>query len=353
VVKIDDTAGRFCGFQAHMWNPNNIWAGLHRRSFTKPAPTKGVFADPKSAQSRFFQTDVIGNRYWWGEGDEKFFVDGEPYPSTFGTGTEDYFGYAWGTSTAYDSALQAQPRNGASDEIGKEASKQIDGNVGHIVCLRWHIPDHVPFTTGFEAVIEKYHPNEWPLLNAYTAVWYQRAHKADYYGTVPVAERTGYYVEPVRREITPMVDGRLEGGEDDHMWRLDGYLTWFDFEDMREKGEGWSQDKQWRLFFKLPDSWIDLCFEVPADASGGVLALTQGPDHAVIEVLIDGIQVAAEVDCLAEVQSSGVRVPLPALSAGFHTLTLRHAGPEERRSKKWGGIDYLQLETGESAQQGV
>ena len=33
---------------------------------------------------------------WWGEGDEKFFVDGEKFPSTFGTGSEDYFGYAWG-----------------------------------------------------------------------------------------------------------------------------------------------------------------------------------------------------------------------------------------------------------------
>ena len=29
---------------------------------------------------------------WWGEGDEKFFVDGEKFPSTIGTGSEDYFG---------------------------------------------------------------------------------------------------------------------------------------------------------------------------------------------------------------------------------------------------------------------
>ena len=32
---------------------------------------------------------------WWGEGDEKVFVDGEKFPSHFGTGTEDYYGYAW------------------------------------------------------------------------------------------------------------------------------------------------------------------------------------------------------------------------------------------------------------------
>jgi phage protein U len=27
---------------------------------------------------------------WWGEGDEKIWVDGEDFPSLFGTGTEDY-----------------------------------------------------------------------------------------------------------------------------------------------------------------------------------------------------------------------------------------------------------------------
>ena len=33
---------------------------------------------------------------WWGEGDEKIWVDGEDFPSIFGTGTEDYYAYSWG-----------------------------------------------------------------------------------------------------------------------------------------------------------------------------------------------------------------------------------------------------------------
>jgi len=45
----------------------------------------------------------VGNVYqisnpvvnWWGEGDEKIYIDGEKFPSTFGTGTEDYYGYAY------------------------------------------------------------------------------------------------------------------------------------------------------------------------------------------------------------------------------------------------------------------
>ena len=38
---------------------------------------------------------------WWGEGDEKISVDGEPFPSFFGTGTEDFYGYAWADPTPF------------------------------------------------------------------------------------------------------------------------------------------------------------------------------------------------------------------------------------------------------------
>ncbi len=46
---------------------------------------------------------------WWGEGDEKIFVDGEKFPSHFGTGTEDYFGYAWGHPEIFDHPFVGQP----------------------------------------------------------------------------------------------------------------------------------------------------------------------------------------------------------------------------------------------------
>jgi len=44
---------------------------------------------------------VIGIRplgpYWWGEGEMKFYMDGDTdYPTICGTGTEDYFNAAWG-----------------------------------------------------------------------------------------------------------------------------------------------------------------------------------------------------------------------------------------------------------------
>ncbi|MEM7369680.1 MAG: DUF2961 domain-containing protein [Bacteroidota bacterium] len=89
--------------------------------------------------------------WWWGEGDEKFYVDGEKFPSTFGTGSEDYIGYAWSAEppfALFDSPFAAQPFTA------------IDGN-GHTIVSRFHIADNIPFQRSFTAVIDKYKEDQW------------------------------------------------------------------------------------------------------------------------------------------------------------------------------------------------
>ncbi len=137
--------GRFCGVMLHIWNPRGGW---------------------------------------WGEGDEKFFVDGEKFPSTFGTGSEDYFGYAWSNPTLFQNCYHNQTIS--------------SNNKGHVSVNRWHIPDNIPFQTSYEAAIEKYYPNSKPTLYAATVYWYQAAGQKDPYEPVPVADRKGYWV-PVER----------------------------------------------------------------------------------------------------------------------------------------------------------
>ena len=66
---------------------------------------------------------------WWGEGDEKIYVDGETFPSHFGTGTEDYYGYAWCWPGLFTHAYHAQPRCDGP------------GNYGRTSVNRFHILD--------------------------------------------------------------------------------------------------------------------------------------------------------------------------------------------------------------------
>lgn len=39
---------------------------------------------------------INGQNLWWGEGEVKFYMDGDKFPTICGIGTEDYFGGAYG-----------------------------------------------------------------------------------------------------------------------------------------------------------------------------------------------------------------------------------------------------------------
>jgi hypothetical protein len=79
---------------------------------------------------------------WWGEGDEKIFIDHNQFPDFFGTGSEDYFNYAWSSSAIFAHAYCGQPRN--------------DGpaNRGFVSNYRWHILDNIPFQKGLAFYME-------------------------------------------------------------------------------------------------------------------------------------------------------------------------------------------------------
>jgi hypothetical protein len=121
---------------------------------------------------------------WWGEGDEKFFVDGEKFPSSFGTGSEDYFGYAWCDFHLFDQAMHGQ-------------SLAQEHNDGHTSVHRWQLADNVPFQKSFDGSIEKYFANTRPTLYAATAYWYLAPGGTDPYQPVPAADRDAYWVNPI------------------------------------------------------------------------------------------------------------------------------------------------------------
>jgi hypothetical protein len=92
--------GRVVGAAAYVYNPSNV-------------PTSW------------------GN--WWGEGDEKIYVDQDTFPSFFGTGSEDYFNYSWSSARIFSFPYCGQPRNDGP------------GNRGYISNFRWHILDDILF----------------------------------------------------------------------------------------------------------------------------------------------------------------------------------------------------------------
>ncbi len=109
-----------------------------------------------------------GHGNWWGEGDEKILVDGELTPSTFGTGSEDYFNYSWGRSDLFD-----HPFCGAPLTSGPDTS-------GYLSNHRFHVLDAIPFERSLAVLMELWCHSRVPGLSyARIAYYYARPGAVD------------------------------------------------------------------------------------------------------------------------------------------------------------------------------
>jgi len=321
---VTENCGRFVGVNMHIWNPN---------PFGKIVRVLDVDVDEYSA--RIYDTMLAASGgWWWGEGDEKFFVDGEKMPSTYGTGSEDYFGYAWAAHNPveYESALANQPLNKNS-------------SLGHVSNNRFQIADSVPFQKRFEAVMEKYHPNNWPLQYACTAYWYQTAGEKNLYRSVPVEQRVDYYKQPDPSLLTPASG----------VYEAELHLS-YNQRAAKRRQRMTSEDGKWSNEYHLPwkgpiNGEFTVSFEVAENYEGPITAgLTMGPNYGVFDVLLDGKPLKEGIDLYGPKVAPSPRLNLGMvkLSKGTHQLKFRLTGHNELAKNIQDkllmlGIDYIAL----------
>lgn len=103
---------------------------------------------------------------WYGEGDERIYIDGELLPSHMGTGTEDYYGFAWGMADRFDSPFIAMPRRDRARPSGSWA--------GLTTTSRVRLLDGIPFTKSLKVDMEIWHWASTNITQAAAAFWYAR-----------------------------------------------------------------------------------------------------------------------------------------------------------------------------------
>lgn len=94
------------------------------------------------------------NNSWWGEGEVKFFMDGDTdFPTYCGTGTEDYFGGAWGFYNRENNGYETftAPYLGYHQLI--KPNGWTSANMRHGL-YRWHIADPVFFKESIKITIQ-------------------------------------------------------------------------------------------------------------------------------------------------------------------------------------------------------
>jgi len=126
---------------------------------------------------------------WFGEGDDRFYVDGAETPTIHGTGSEDYFNDAWAFRTVN------RPNYGVSIWEGMTVG-------GRMTAYRWHVSDPVFFDKSLKVAIEhkgNTFYEDMTLFGGYTdrrpdfyssvAFWYQQGKAKRFSKIPPVEER--------------------------------------------------------------------------------------------------------------------------------------------------------------------
>jgi len=151
-----------------------------RRSLTTREHPEHVIVGGIAGKGHYVGTVVGWTQFsndWWGEGELKFFLDDDgDYPTICGTGTEDYFGGAWGFRDTFSTPF-----------LGYPLWEKGEGRVPRHGLYRWHIMDPIRFQSGLRVTMQalgSYMDSRFePLTDDICSVayWYQ----SEPHGTFP------------------------------------------------------------------------------------------------------------------------------------------------------------------------
>jgi hypothetical protein len=267
---------------------------------------------------------------WYGEGDEKIYIDGEAKPSIWGTGTEDYFLSAWGLQTA------------STPYFGVPFYDQR-GIGGRTSAYRWHITDPFVFNTGIKVTIEhmgwmsadenpEYKSNSWNEREddyASVAFWYQSG--------------------------VPTFTARAPGAAERKLPGLDRVaVPARDLIEMKRHGPGEVSTRSsdplgGEEFVYQPrqqgGAWVEIPFEIKAkEPLHLVLMGSLSDDGGQYQVLLNGVKIGTPIDFHAD--EPGAR-EFPLLDfwpePGIYTLRLECVGKSPRSGGYACAIESVRL----------
>jgi len=148
-----------------------------------PLPYKDVYTilDGVRGQGHYVGTYLAwgsNNAGWWGEGEIKFYLDGDEFPTICGTGTEDYFCGSYGFEHPVKKVYQdfTTPYAGFHQVIRPDGIFKSQTRFG---MYRWHITDPIRFQQDLRVTIQalgwrvggRYLPLQDDIASV--AYWYQ------------------------------------------------------------------------------------------------------------------------------------------------------------------------------------
>ena len=155
-----------------------------------PLPYKDVYTilDGVKGHGHYVGTYMawgVNNNGWWGEGEIKFYIDGDnEYPTICGTGTEDYFcgSYNFENRKTHQYQEFTTPYSGLPQVIRPDGLYRSQMRFG---LYRWHIMDPIRFEKDLKVTIQAL---GWRSGGRYLPLQDDIASVAYWYQTLPTAE---------------------------------------------------------------------------------------------------------------------------------------------------------------------
>jgi len=275
---------------------------------------------------------------WYGEGDEKIWVDGEAFPSHIGTGTEDYYGYSYAPKPVHNTPFCGEPR------IDQPMTQ------GHNTSTRTRNLDGIPFRRSLQFDIELISWKPTTLTYAATTYWYAFPGTSANVQSQP--REAAAPVPTLAETIAALASLRKSGAiECETMVVLAKSGDYFVGEQNMDPfgGERWSNGRH--LLGKTTAVGDSVEIEWPApDAAPRKLVLyaTQAPDYATLRLRVNGQHVAATFDGYADSVQPAPAFPLGVFAPRDGKFKLRvevaEANPAAKGAQYYFGLDCVVME---------
>ena len=265
---------------------------------------------------------------WWGEGDEKIFIDGEDFPSHFGTGTEDFYGYAWCRPEKFNEPFIAQPDGSGSFWPG------------YTVNIRYRVLDAMPFVSEIKFDMEMWH---WAStrINYAPATFFYLKPGGDI--LIEPDEEGAQEKVALKREhiISPWIEGgSIEGENLIEVNRTDGNMN-YPWNDQY----GWSQNQQlmWREAERGDELLLGFKSQEPGNKAVTGL-FTSGPDYGTVEIRINnGAPVRFNAFNSGETVLMEVQLETLFLNEGMNEVKIKMILPPPDKETGSIGFDLLRF----------
>ncbi len=291
---------------------------------------------------------------WWGEGDEKIYVDGawdHGFPTHFGTGTEDYYGWAGGEVPTrrdeFDEPFLANVRVGG-----------VDGNRtrGFNICTRTRVLDAIPFEQRLRfdmeasAGTEQRRPSDFLGYSAVT-FWYARPGATHNVGPHPGAAgqpimSLADLAAACRSVAAPKgVPGAIEFEALKPTAKSPGLACGPQRPAESMRPAQWSGERHLFIPAAHPGDFVEFTLSEQFAPRQLVLFVTKSFDFGVARISVNGRPVLDDLDLFSPVPTVEP-VALGRVEPVNNAFVLRYElaapNPRSRGARTFMGLDYLQ-----------